>query len=128
MLPNPTARGYPCTQDSEHPRASLKPGPKAWCQTTHCECLAQMAVFPQGRKELLLQDPALRVCEALQAVVERGLSDEAKEHAKSALLALSDTELVMVDEGQKHVMLSCAFPAQCDAVLCCAASACHQWY
>jgi hypothetical protein len=42
-------------------------------------------------------------------VAEAGLTDEAQQHAESALLALSDTELVKIEEGQKHVMLSCAY-------------------
>jgi hypothetical protein len=47
------------------------------------------------------------VVPALQTVVERGLSAEARELAAAALVALSGKELQMVQEGQKHVMLSC---------------------
>ena len=43
---------------------------------------------------------------ALEAVARSGLTEDAQQHAESALLALSDTELVRT-EGQKHVMLSC---------------------
>ena len=47
------------------------------------------------------------VAEALQAVVQRGMSDLAREHAKAALLVLIDNELQTRSEGQLHVMLSC---------------------
>ena len=91
--------------DPEHPHADMKPELKTWCQQHHAECLAQLALFPPGR-EALLQNPS--VSEALQAVAESGLSPESREFAQGALLALSDTELIS-KEGQKHVMLSCAF-------------------
>lgn len=92
--------------DPAHPRAGMKPELKAWCQTTHAECIAQIAVFKPDGREALRQDPSVR--DALRCVAESGVSDEARRHAESALLALSDTELVKTAEGQKHVMLSCA--------------------
>jgi hypothetical protein len=96
--------------DPAHPRAGMKPEHKAWCQTTHAECIAQIAVFLPDGREALRQDPSVR--DALRCVAESGLGDEAQHHAESALLALSDTELVKT-EGQKHVMLSCACVAHC---------------
>ena len=109
--------------DPAHPRAGMKAELKAWCQTTHVECIAQIAVFQPDGREALLQDPSVR--DALRCVAESGLTDEAQHHAESALLALSDTELVKIEEGQKHVMLSCAcvvhchtyFGAPCSALL-----------
>eukprot|EP01043_Picozoa_sp_COSAG02_P015210 COSAG02_NODE_643_length_19037_cov_9.951632_3_plen_85_part_00 len=56
-------------------------------------------------REALLQDSS--VTPALQAVAKDGLSNEARELATAALLALSDKTLTMLVEGQKHVMLSC---------------------
>jgi hypothetical protein len=97
--------------DPAHPRAGMKPELKAWCQTTHAECIAQIAVFAPDGQKALRQDPSVR--DALRCVVESGLTEEARHHAESALLALSDTELVKIEEGQKHVMLSCA----CGALL-----------
>ena len=82
----------------------MKEDLKAWCQTTHAECLAQIAVFQPHGRDVLRQDPSVR--DALEAVAKAGLTEEAQQHAQSALLALSDTELVQT-EGQKHVMLSC---------------------
>jgi hypothetical protein len=92
--------------DPAHPRAGMKPELKAWCQTTHVECLAQIAVFQPDGREALRQDPSVR--DALRCVADSGLTDEAQHYAESALLALSDTELMKIEEGQKHVMLSCA--------------------
>eukprot|EP01046_Picozoa_sp_COSAG06_P052661 COSAG06_NODE_8903_length_2036_cov_5.176562_3_plen_224_part_00 len=97
--------------DPAHPRAGMEPELKAWCQTTHAECLAQVAVFRPDGREALRQDPSVR--DALRCVAESGLTDEARRHAESALLALSDTELVKIEEGQKHVMLSCACVVHC---------------
>ena len=97
--------------DPAHPRAGMKPELKAWCQTTHAECLAQIAVFQPDGREALMQDPSVR--DALRCVAESGLTDEARHHAESALLALSDTELVKIEGGQKHVMLSCACVVHC---------------
>ncbi len=89
----------------DHPRAGLKLELRSWCQAMHTECLAQLAVFPEGKKALL-QEPS--VSEALKVVADVGLSQDARQHAQSALIALSDTELQAVSEGfPKHVMLSC---------------------
>ena len=93
--------------DPAGPHADLQADLKSWCQTTHAECLAQMAVYPKG-KEALRREPS--VSNALQMVAEAGLTDEGRRHAQSALLALSDKELQVQTEGQKHVMLSCASP------------------
>ena len=77
---------------------------KEWCQTAHTESLAQLAVFKPAR-EALLQDGS--VVPALEAVAQAGLSEAARELAAAALAALSDKKLMLVTEGQKHVMLSC---------------------
>ena len=101
----------------------MKEDLKAWCQTTHAECLAQIAVFEPDGKDALRQDSS--VLHALEAVAKAGLTEKAQQHAQSALLALSDTALVKT-EGQKHVMLSCKYCAAADgrawfvSMLCCA--------
>ena len=41
-----------------------------------------------------------------------GLSEQSREFAAAALLALSDKELVMDTEGQQHVMLSYQWDVQ----------------
>ena len=89
--------------DPDHPRADLKDEIKLWNQETHVECLAQLVLFPPGR-DALLQNPA--VSEALVAVAQQGMSEQARDHAKAALMALSGDELQMRTEGQKHLMLS----------------------
>ena len=90
--------------DAGHPRADMKPELKSWCQQHHAECLAQLAVFAPAR-ETLRADPS--VIPALEAVAEGGLTAEARQFAEAALLALSEKELHIDAEGQKHVMLSC---------------------
>jgi hypothetical protein len=90
--------------DPDHPRANLKDEIKLWNQETHVECLAQLALFPPGR-DALLQSPA--VSDALVAVSEQGMSQEAKKFADAALLALSDKKLEVVAVGEQlHLMLS----------------------
>jgi len=102
-------------QDPDHPRAGMKEELKVWCQTTHAECFAQLAVCSEGRKALRR---APLVSDALRALAQDGLSMEAKQHAASALLALSDTEPAKSAEGQKHVMLSCECALLLSSVSC----------
>ena len=90
--------------DADHPRAGMKPELKSWCQQHHAECLAQLAMFAPAR-ETLRANPS--VIAGLEAVAEGGLTAEARQFAEAALLALSDKELHVAAEGQKHVMLSC---------------------
>jgi hypothetical protein len=90
--------------DPEHPRKDTDDAIKAAIQCDFAECLAQIAVFKPHGREALRQDSS--VLRALEAVAQSGLTEGAQQHAESALLALSDTELVRT-EGQKHVMLSC---------------------
>ena len=74
------------------------------CGVCVCRCLAQVAASPDGRAALL-QDQS--VLDALHAVAgEAALSEGARQHAQCALLALSDQQLEIISEGQKHVMLS----------------------
>ena len=82
----------------------MKEDLKAWCQQHHCEALAQLAVH-EGSRETLLRDGS--VVPALESVAASGLTQAARELAAAALSALSDKKLVMVAEGQKHIMLSC---------------------
>jgi hypothetical protein len=91
--------------EPDHPRADMKPELKSWCQQHHAECLAQLAVF-EPACQALHANPS--VIPALEAVAEGGLSGEARQFAEAALLALSEKELHIDAEGQKHVMLSCA--------------------
>ena len=86
--------------DPDHARADLKDEIKLWNQQTHAECFAQLALFAPGR-EALLANPA--VSEALVEVSERGMSQEACDHAAAALKGLSGEELQMRTEGDKHM-------------------------
>ena len=88
----------------DHPRADAKDEVKRWNQTMHAECFAQLVLFPPGR-DVLRGDPSVDA--ALQAVAKEGLSAESREFAKATLMTMSDEELQMRSEGQKHVMLSC---------------------
>lgn len=74
-------------------------------QRNYAEATQHLALFPSGR-EALRQEVA--VLKALKDVVENGMTPEAQEHAKGALMALSDKEMVATGdtERQKHIMLS----------------------
>ncbi len=80
---------------------------KEWLQALHSECFAQLAAHAESR-EVLLGNPA--VSEALQAVVENGIGEEARNLASAALGALGDRHADWCSdgsgEGQRHVMLS----------------------
>jgi hypothetical protein len=81
----------------DHPRAQLKPEQKAWIQTCHSECLAQLALFPQGREALLADQSVLA---ALQVVAgDGGFCAEARKFAQTALLVLSDKQQQEQDTG-----------------------------
>ena len=58
----------------------------------------------------MLEHPA--VIDALEALRERGMSEEARNFASAALMALRDDELQGRAEGDKHVMLSYQWDAQ----------------
>ena len=88
--------------EPQHPRNNLTSEQKMWVETTHAECINQLALYPPGR-EALLADPS--VSAALQTVAATGCA-EAKDFASKALMLLSDKELQLNTEGQKHVMLS----------------------
>eukprot|EP01046_Picozoa_sp_COSAG06_P024338 COSAG06_NODE_1980_length_7926_cov_10.286061_2_plen_561_part_00 len=90
--------------DPGHPRAQMEEEAKAWCQQHHTEAIAQLAVH-DGSREALLHNGS--VVPALQTVTKSGLSEQARELASAALLALSEKKLEMATGGQKHVMLSC---------------------
>ena len=107
LLANPTFIPYLISGlilGVDHPCAGLKDDTKLWTQTMHAECFAQLALFSPGC-DAMRRDPS--VAEALQTVATEGLSSESRDFAKATLLAMSDEELHMRVEGQKHVMLSC---------------------
>ena len=75
------------------------------------EALEQLALFEPG-KIALAQDA--QVMEALHAVAERGMCEEARESARGALFVLCDEQPDRPDEGadRQHVMLSYQWNAQ----------------
>ena len=95
--------------DIDHPRANLTDEIKAWNQQMHAECFAQIAMYDPGRS-VLLENPA--VSEALEAVTERGMSEQARTFAQTALVAMKGEELRMRMEGDTHVMLSYQWNSQ----------------
>ena len=95
--------------EQDHPRLPLAEPTHQWCQTMHAECFMQLAVFPPGKAALLEHPEAIG---ALEALMEQGLTEDAKEFGRGSLFALRDTEQNRADGdggalNQQHVMLSC---------------------
>ena len=111
--------------DPDHPRGlrakeilhdAANPTPvhvQQYFQRNYTEALEQLALFGPGR-EALLRDEAAAV--ALEAVVEHGMTEEAKEHARGALIALRG--VVEADEvsAPNHIMLSYVSETECQIV------------
>ena len=87
-------------------------------QLAYAEALAQLALFPAGKTALLTFDSADgSVVASLEAVVERGLSDEAQEFARTALMALRGFADVSDDvKVAEHIMLSYEWDVQATIV------------
>jgi hypothetical protein len=68
-------------------------------------------MFPPGR-EALLADPS--VCKALRQVAAEGWSEEARQHAESALLAMSDRQpdAHHTQHDHTHIMVSYQWSVQ----------------
>ena len=96
--------------DPEHPRVGAAEDKKIFVQEMYAECLAQLALWPDGR-EALLRDGS--VVDALQAVRDQGLSDQSKEIVANALLSLSDEPppVPAAEEGE-HIMMSYQWDVQ----------------
>jgi hypothetical protein len=76
-------------------------------QRDFAECLQQISLFPPGC-EALQATPG--VVEALDTLVERARTEEAKDCARGALMQLTDRHTqVVVNPDSGHVMMSCAF-------------------
>ena len=88
------------------------------------KAIEQLAVYPPGR-EALLHDPS--VTDALQEVADKGWTDEAREHAAGALMALSDQQPApdAVAFPERHLMMSCAFVRVCSDCMSLYLSACR---
>ena len=92
--------------DDSHPRKDMPAPNRAGIQLDGCECVAQLALVDRGR-ELLQQDSSIEA--ALEVVRERGLSPEAQESARGALVALHGMEGLAASHGDivaEHIMLS----------------------
>jgi hypothetical protein len=92
--------------DDSHPRKDMPTPNRAGIQLDGCECVAQLALVDRGR-ELLQQDSSIEA--ALEVVRERGLSPEAQESARGALVALHGMEDLAASHGDivaEHIMLS----------------------
>jgi hypothetical protein len=109
--------------DSDHPRAASDLETKMAVQRDFAESLYQLSLFPEGRDALLTdQELTLKafngdlipihqaVVPALEALSEQALSQEAKDCADGALVALGVRQLEHAaaddEEGPGHVMLS----------------------
>ena len=98
--------------DPEHARNSDPPvgapqAIRAVVQRDFAECIQQLSLFPPGC-ESLKADSA--VVPALDALVDKAWSEEAKDCARGALMQLTDRQretIAVVDWDARHIMMSC---------------------
>ena len=92
--------------DPAHPRQEQADAVKAGIQCDAAECFMQLAMFGPAR-DALKQDA--EVLDSLRAVVDKGITEEAKKSAEGALMALDPKEGHReIDPDSLHVMMSCA--------------------
>ena len=92
--------------DVEHPRKDTADEIKHAVQRDHAECIQQISLFPPGCEALKESD----VVAALDELVKRAWTEEAKDSARGALMQLTDRHrevAVEVDPDALHVMMSC---------------------
>jgi hypothetical protein len=92
--------------DPEHPRKDIDEQIKSAIQRDFAECIQQVSLFGPGG-EALKKNPD--VISALDALVDKAWSEEAKICARGALKQLCPdrTEAVEVDSDALHIMMSC---------------------
>ena len=81
-------------------------GAHATCQCICAEALQQLALFDPGR-DALQQDHS--IVASLEGVVDQGMTEEAKEHARGALIALrgvAEHDGASPNMEPNHIMLS----------------------
>ena len=97
--------------DPEHKRNGAPPvgapqHTKAVVQRDFAECIQQLSLFPPGCEALKV---ASGVIEALDALVEKAWTEEAKNCARGTLMQLTERQAqVTVDTDALHIMVSCA--------------------
>jgi len=95
--------------DPEHMRQDQSQDVKGAIQCDAAECILQLALFPIGR-DMLSQDAS--VLDALRMLVDKALTEEARQYAEGALMALLPPEAVVhheIDMDALHVFMSCKF-------------------
>ena len=94
----------------EHPRKSSDEAIKAIVQRDFAECIQQLSLFAPGCEAL----KSAGIVEALDALVDKAWTEEAKDSARGALMQLTDRHREVVEESDPdalHTMLSCACTA-----------------
>jgi hypothetical protein len=93
--------------DPKHPsRSGADEAVKMAVQRDFAECIQQLSLFPPGCAALKANPD---VVAALDALVERARSDQAKDCARGALMQLTDRQPPSpdpVDSAALHVMMS----------------------
>lgn len=100
--------------DPEHKRHGTSDKTKERVQRDYAECIQQISLFPPGRAAL--QSWSAELVEALDTLVERAWSEEAKDCARGALMQLCPERIKHSEQtgdgngtradGGGHVMIS----------------------
>ena len=91
----------------EHPRKDTDDAIKTAVQRDFSECIQQISLYPPGC-QALNADPA--VIDALDALVDKAWSEEAKDCARGALMQLTERHretIAAIDRDELHIMMSC---------------------
>jgi hypothetical protein len=92
--------------DPDHPRKDTPQATKAIVQRDFAECIQQLSLFPPGCEAL---QAAPGVHEALEALIDTGWTEEAKDCARGALMQLTGQhpEVIASRHDALHIMVSC---------------------
>ena len=92
--------------DPKHPsRSGADEAVKMAVQRDFAECIQQLSLFPPGCEAL----KAAGIVEALDALVDKAWTEEAKDSARGALMQLTDRHVEAdIDPDALHIMISCA--------------------
>ena len=105
--------------DPEHPRQNTDEAIKTAVQRDFAECVQQISLYPAGCEALKAESA---VVEAMDALVDKAWSEEAKDCARGALMQLTDRQhetVAEVDLDALHIMMSCEFESALLPLPCC---------
>jgi DNA-directed RNA polymerase specialized sigma24 family protein len=96
--------------DPDHPRKDTDDAIKTAVQRDFAECIQQISLYPAGCMALKADSA---IIPALDVLVDKAWSEEAKDCARGALMQLTDRQretVAAIDLDALHIMMSCECP------------------